>query len=1068
MAAFQKKSSLIRVEQSSNVLLEQATQFETLDVESSRTRYERYSRNRRNSYALARYAINSTNYLRKPNGEGNDEGMWGFPDWGIDHWDYYVNRDMSQLDRVEIYTELDHRYIPLPDRNQPDTGGYARLDGTYPKKYRRLWDLLYNQEHYMDPSLKRPRTKPFPTTPGVYKIVPDVLPDTTMPEYLSDRYPWAAWETSVYPNSSQEAVLDETTRQRSQRYTYVRAHGRIERTKGENDLDAFNFEPHDVTNEVPLLFRAFKAAHQRQSALLYNPVVLRDVSAYNNNGWLSFYRQEVRTTKNLVFTSSDKIWKYFVQVRNEVQRGQLTAVESVAKVMQEEYNESYPRTTSDPPDLKTLSRFYLPVYVNFLNNREVAATQRQKDAVDRLNEVLDLLRRNRDGGDILELSYNSQGSPVFYDQPYKLVTIQVVEREARTITKDGVTFDDDHVWVLSVPPFLDTKIVGEVETSAEAKISWYTDTSKDLLIDQVPGVVHQATVQFIAHGEKRVFANVLNVRYQFNLEATRVEVRHVYYDLEKKDRFYALGGGRWSGLRFNNRKLARVSRSSPELKYVLAEHWNQVKSQSPEFFRRSVFVVKKTRAQYFDRCLQFLWVENEYEEHVFYLFVFEPRTLDVYVSRFGDDVSLQVGAFKGKNVRWRNPSKFVGVRSFGTSMVVTVVLPRDLGVYTAEILDDKAHFFVHFNLQMRWLSSVPQSMIQRGGTQDFDWKNSEWPEILGERVDDFNSVSLFPNLGDLGRLRHLESLRIEEESPFYKAMIRCFAKWYNTDLQNYARLFSHAVDYARIGQQLIDASGDRLLVADDAMPDDMALLLPPHLNPPLLLLSLDSGDVEMSGAALAYVVYDPVNARWRNILAFNEEHAFDIPWSWRYEIDELTQTLLYDSYTHCSPAYVNGAFAVERSRLEKEVLNAKEALLAERYRRDRTTVGDSVETLKLEAVAIPRYRREFNARIGKELVELKCRVDINVNWDTQFGDDLREMVNFLQYFSYRCDDLQEELPSDDDRQEIISYMKEANNGIFNEKFNILYPLIVDYTYTKENVEQLLGRLQERWQPLPSL
>ena len=60
------------------------------------------------------------------------------------------------------------------------------------------------------------------------------------------------------------------------------------------------------------------------------------------------------------------------------------------------------------------------------------------------------------------------------------------------------------------------------------------------------------------------------------------------------------------------------------------------------------------------------------------------------------------------------------------------------------------------------------------------------------------------------------------------------------------------------------------------------------------------------------------------------------------------------------------------------------------------------------------FQRDFELRMKKELREFECRVDIAVNWDTRFGDYLRDFVNFLQYFTYRCNDIAEELPVDDE------------------------------------------------------
>ncbi len=570
--------------------------------------------------------------------------------------------------------------------------------------------------------------------------------------------------------------------------------------------------------------------------------------------------------------------------------------------------------------------------------------------------------------------------------------------------RTSVSFDLSSGWTLSVPPQLSSKAVGELNNYDIVTTNWYSE-DEGVTIDRVPGVTHQALIEFLDYGERKVFAATpsQNILYQFELEVIGLEIKHVPFPFALKDSHYHLGLGRWSGMRFNNKNLARVARSSSEIEHVLIENWEKVKTNDLSFFLRSSHLVGVTHTPYFDDYRQFLWVHNAHEDHLFYLFIFDVRATIVHVGQFGDTALLQFEGMRDKEVSWRNPHGRVYTQVSNSILAVPIMLPKHLGIYTAELNITGEPFNVIFDVRLRWPYSVPRDYIQRGGLLEYDSKDGEWPEIVGVHIDDKESYSYLPGHGNVGHLTHYQSLRLREEFPFFRALVRSFAKWYFVDVQNYAYAFPYALRYCRAAQSILDEYSDRVGIVDEKLSDDLSQLLPSHLNPPLLMLRLDIDDQESSNAPAAFVVYDPVYDGWRNIMVFDQDQAMDLPRSWIIPFDDNTRQELHESYTHYSPAYADGMFSDELERVE-ELFGGANAKLATAYKRDRIYYSEVRKTLSLEPTKIDEYWKSVHVQLLEERQRILDSIDMVVTWETAvvFEDNMKELINYMFYIREQC------------------------------------------------------------------
>ncbi|OQW72212.1 MAG: hypothetical protein BVN35_14470 [Proteobacteria bacterium ST_bin11] len=1040
-----------------NVRQEDPVVYDSLVVAPSRERFLDYQR--RYPDILARFGIDESNYLRKPNGVGDDEGFWVYPDFPKDVWDMNVNRDMTVVDDIVIFTELDFRYIRLPSRSDPITGGYTNEDGVYPPKYLRLWDFLYNQEHYLDPSLTRQRSKPFPVdVPSSDPIVPDMLADTTMPDKYSNRYPHAAWETAVYPRSETNRTIDRVSRRRAQRFTYLRAHG--ERTP-QDSLDAFNFEPHDATRKLPYLFRAFKSPNLRQSPLPYNPIVLRGIDEYSTNGWLSFYRQVIQMTKNVRFAASNEVWEKFIAAKNALEtrtsEGALRTIpEAVFYALAYERNIVWTNTL-ESPDPKSMSRFatfVMPLEMNVLTKKYVKPSPEKVKALATINLVLELLRQNEGGGEIVELVYDERDKrPVFYDQPYYVVTIQVVRPSSfppETRIQSGVVFNTLKPWTLSVPPLLNDRVVGELGNAPDQITTWYT-RGENVVIANVPEITHQATVEFVDFGEWTIFAETpsRNLRYEFRLEAARLTIETIEFSAKAKSKassYYRMPLGVWSGLRFSNTDLVRLSSFTPlELERAITNDWDKVKRRDRSFFVHALTLTRVQRILYFQGHRQFFWAINELEVHSFYLFVFTTQTEIVRIERFGDTALLHVDSFYWQSVRdevngveeddddndnqtsstelkaikWINPRGRSHREDGGKySLLLDVVLPRQLGRYIAELtLIDrgrKGKVQVVYNVELAWPFYVPRENMERSWRTNFDRESSQWVRVYGVREDAYLNNSALPGQCDRVQLVNFQSLRLEasgeEEFPFFKAAIRSFALWYNVDVQNYALVFPWLVRYCVLAQGIVERSRGRLGIADDSMLDDVAQLLPAHLNPPLLMVKLDVNDgdsVMYDGSKAVFIVYDPVQERWFNVFSFDADNPRPLPKKWTVPLLKSTRRTLKESYLRCSPAYVEGRFSDERKRVEK-LTGGESAVLAQRYKHDRLRYQSLVEGASVKSTFINNAQRSLLVQLSEVYAHFEMLLFLELDW--RLADDFEvralSLINYLSYLLGQLRDYQ--------------------------------------------------------------
>lgn len=863
----------VAVEQDARLVPEAPTRHVYNETRSSRELFEEYARSHADT--LEEWGITSDNYIRKPNGKGDFEGVWQ-PPYPLDIWDYWVNYRFFGATTRRYISKDDARYIPHPDDLSLEAQMHEPAEGVtvYQRHLEYLWDFIYNPEVIMSrfeldaPDANRRRAFPVyldnaGTRSDDGDIMPPYLPDATFPRAFSDLYPWAAWELEMPMESAQLQgdVLVPLQATRAQRQTYTRAHGK-DKSVGEQNSDAYRFLPYDATEQlgksVRPLYPIEKAALYRgYYAVPYSPLVMRDLSPFNSNGWIFCYRQAVRYSSDVYFPKN-KLWDAFKEANRMLHKTPNMSIDyAVALALPRQRRAIWP----------TLNLSDFPVDTTF----EIPADAVNTNAAIEMQLLRDISHRGRSLQDIYELATRVSG-PVMERTPYKIITVQVYELEP--LPRYLISFGSTLSWVLTVPPLLSVTDPLKLEYfTTDATIIWHTGVDEQQLTIMFDGEdvasSHQIRVIAAKRGESLLEAKVTRIT-RANLEPYRV-----VYSFELA----------WFALRLKTFELDHGLAGSmmdidEELPGDGVYDWRQMAnsvmytySDSPLAIERYISATwprfdvdtRWTRAatQNFTVQVDFtqpvVMVRDTKNNGDFYIFIFKLSPVQHRVLYFGAQVKLVVRYDdEHHEMRWARP-----MGETDDQLTITVVSPRQLGRYTAEIRrrgrSGRPDYVVPFDVELVWESRIPLGYIQRSQYADWHLDNPavEIKYVARETTD----------------IQVVRSLRAEAcESVFFRAMIRAWAFNYFLDLENYARCFPYVLKYCELMDklsQLMDVS------VVSVLDGNVKEFLPEYMSEPVLQLRLYAQNSEATNASVAYVVFDPLYGKWINVFALEHKEVDD-------------------------------------------------------------------------------------------------------------------------------------------------------------------------------------------------
>lgn len=850
-----------------------------VETRSSRELFEEYAR----SYPEVLQQWGITDYVRNPNGSGDFAGVWVHP-YPDDIWDYWVNYRFREAGVREYIGPDNVDYIPNPSRpffskNMPYEG-----DPVYSRELIYLWDFIHNPEAVMarfaSASARFNRRLEFPvytdnagSVSSDEDIMPPYLPDATFPRSFAKQYPWAAWELEFNLGEAQvqgdvEVALHAT---RAQLQRYVRAHGR-DLVTSERDTDAYRFEPHDATSSLGKVMRPLypireASLYRSYFGVPYAPLVVRNLSPFNTNGWIFFYRQAVRYSSDMYFPKS-KLWDAFKEANRLLHGNKNMSVD-------------YAVSIALPRQHRVLWLGFDPLALPQDVTLEIPAKgvdTKEASEIQLLRELVDRARRRQD---IYELATTPDG-PLMERKPYKVVTIQVYELEPQV--RQLVSFEQQAAWTLTVPPILSTSRPSRLEYfSTDATIIWHTGASNKRISIMFDGEdvasAHQIRVTASKRGETFVEAKITRVlrsderpyrvRYRFDLSWLDIAIKAFDIDHARANAPFDVGAElsrlgateadcRW--LQITNPIMYAYVGEPRRVEAYFVDKWKRFKDlEAWNVNARNGFVlpIDFTRPVVLVR-----------EKGRVYVLVLKLREVLIRVPHFGEEAHIVV-AYDAQSdyVTWQRPS---GVNV--AEMNIVVVSPRQLGKYIAEIRrkgkTGEPDYVVPFVVELVWDTPIPYGYIQRSTRGDWSQDN---PAVA-------HRIMVRPTTD----VQLLYNLRVDYKGAFFEAMIEAWAQNYMIDLRNYAQCFPYVIDYCRHMEALAGALNATVV---STLSDEFRLMLPLYMAEPLLLLDVRDAKPNVE---YAYVVFDPLASYWINVVAF--EHA-PVPDGWLPPVHRALTTL---------------------------------------------------------------------------------------------------------------------------------------------------------------------------------
>lgn len=865
---------------------------------------------------------------------------------------------------------------------------------------------------------------------NLFSLIPPFLPDTILPGSI-----YSNWQYSIdldYKESELTLFQGNTVQQK---VAFIRAHG--DRTKFISpssslpsstlipmneielasiiipDEEKFKFTPHDVTTteiKQPLrpIFNNIPNEQKFHVPVPYAPFVIHNADPFTTNGWYYFYHQKVIRSPSFPFPTTKKELNQLIEARKLLNLGQATDPRSaVISVLSKKRRQSSISSSS-------ISLLNFDLKVNTLT----------KLVEESLNS------------NAYELLFDENGQAIYEDKPYKIVTVQVknlflnqnqnqnqnenenqgenenlneiptsiifeqllslsnndkspVSISTSTLYSnliDGIkeltTFDLNKEWYLTVPPFLNERRPGDIDTFRnQSQIQWviepsflhndntnqlssssssmpsstsilssilndlkeksnvddnrfnladitmntvYPDSNIVKVVVNKPGVYNiQARIRqnvYIQGTGIAISTNVIRFRIISN-QLTIVDKASLKED--NNNHVYIFNpiseDSKWTIHQFTNKFLNNNAANFQIIREYLTAKWDKLMNGKFLFhiithnFGTTIYIDKK------DPIRPFTLLQRD-DKREYYLIINQqpPQTLSIRF--FGDSIAMELiiprdlKSFQNEfsHVLWRHgyydhTSRIMYDLS---SMVVYIQIPQQLGVYFAQI-------FIYNNKYLSSSSSSSSStstLITTTTTKKTKQKKRillyelkyivEAPNQLSHENLFCSSELEFNQQYNLTRrqleykkhqtivmsyvtnnrqysfeeLRQLQRQQLLENR-FYDQLVRFYGIKYGLKIEPHLQYYPYIEKYAHYADKVAQLFPNQISVIDNVAPSFEGLV-PSYLYPPYLYFNMtdsfsspsfptttqDSQYYYQQGSPLYYIIFDPKNNCWINIL----------------------------------------------------------------------------------------------------------------------------------------------------------------------------------------------------------
>jgi hypothetical protein len=661
------------------------------------------------------------------------------------------------------------------------------------------------------------------------------------------------------------------------------------------------------------------------SPMPYAPIVIHNANNYESSGWYYFFRQKVRRSPSFPFPKDEKTYNqimtgfkiYKTLVNDPKNRGsslEYLAKQSALRVLPKEAAVYYGVGKFDP---------------NTAYIRTISLSEEQKNAESVIDNLKELIIQAINTS-LYEPVFDKNGDPVYESTPYKIVTVYVLSLK-RSLRYNFKSFDFKKTHRITVPSFLNVSLPGYIDVEKNNRvIEWKPQGLNASLvnIDLSRGSNHHINIQFklpgyyfivcetqqrssisglsyvpntvyrLIHFEvyelflERVYRNPLNPV----IEPITIEAKNIPFEEETSTLplEVKLAKSEWMDTYFASPLLTKFvseevlpMESITESLELIDNEMRQSASLPPGFSRNSMVFFKKETASSSDSPLSriiyiddprrpFLMTRHSKNPFRFYLFAVIYEMGVIYIDYFGTTVNI--------------PS-FIPVKECPNARL-RVSLSNTQGEYLVEKYQEEYRIKENDN-GFSFLVNHPNQLTmyyinihvfndtctnEKDGSLVYNMKyqikfsdsNIDQRQLLFGQFDlDKNGV---PYHDTEQKKRYGYRLFREPEDQtyvFFRSMCRVYTRLYHIDLFNFATLYPFVVKYCQEMENFIkhhDPEG-RIAVIDD-VPSDLKGLVPSSLHPPYLFISVSYITNIEGKDTLYYVIFDPIQKGWINILSF--------------------------------------------------------------------------------------------------------------------------------------------------------------------------------------------------------
>lgn len=942
-----------------DLLQQKNPQLNLVEFINSDEKYKEYKRTHPES---------TIEFLRELNDPKNNRWVFPFP---LDIWDFWINQGISPGPHDPV--NKPDNYIDPPEDNI--TGNYPiqpfrmidmKPSFIYSEKYIRLWDFIYNPEHFKNNLTTGKRRFPFPrymedgsfskygTIPS---LVPPFLPDAVYNNHPT--IPYYLWRYSIPLEDPVDLHLLPFNSVVSQKIGFIRAHG----INPKNSLDQYAFYPVNVTEIMqdtpPLpdnyqLLKAIQLASKEivlflqpqrpdfskivnspdtttYSPMPYAPIVFSNASAYESNGWYYFFRQKIKQSDAFPMPQDKKVFAQLMNARRYLYRKMINDPSyfiAPALFIEEAAAQSIPKVAAVYYNLLQYTPAARPSYIN---QTEVDASIARSDARNTLNELIELLTLSLNISPF-ELVFDSDKNPVYEDNPYKIITVQVKTAAPVVKIAPSITFDYKRIWTVTVPPFLSVSQPGFLDIERNNRdIDWFLRglNSSHATLTISHNERHTALISFEEPNKYslactiRSFAEGIpyTTTYRFLFFCYDVVYDSIEYNpLEKRGLEYVLRSVRyahqitdkdpttiqkcWDETRFAHPTLGEFAnrKETENVINVLEENIGFLVPNQPGFERPSKSSLSFiTHASYCnslsfiytirdpDPIRPFLFLRHSLMPYQTYLVVIYYTPIIINVDYFGenvkllsylpeDDVSCNARQYY---VTWHNGYGNYAVDTHEDGSVsllrdeimeLSVRHPLELTEYTASVYVTNS---LCDNIKddtvlytIKYKIVMPRVPNPQNVVYNFTNIDNNGEETPPGFLYDENDNLIYSMY---------EEYRFDSR-PYYEAMCRIYAKLYSINLKTYGRLFPHVIAFCEEMDRLASTYNvdKRIFVVDDVDPE-FSHLVPSHIHPPYLFVGEALGITPITENPVIYNIFDPIVGKCVNILSLNPEKRIDYP-----------------------------------------------------------------------------------------------------------------------------------------------------------------------------------------------